>query len=207
LCPRNFGGLGTGNNRRMEDPIKEAPVRGEERYMAVLHVIGINLGSFAMAGASVLAFFFALLRLAAAVLFFVSLDFPPIVRFFAVFQIADEPLILMLVGIVDASLLGAILLTFSFGLKSVFLGKRYKVVVFDIEDINELKEYLIGLVITLMGTRFLERTLRAEPDVSLFPIGIGVAAVILALAVYVLILKGHKDPRRGVEEWPPGNKE
>jgi uncharacterized membrane protein YqhA len=106
----------------------------------------------------------------------------------------------MLVDIVDTSLLGAILLTFSFGLKSVFLGRRYMVMAFDIKDINELKEYLIGLVITLMATRFLERTLRAEPDVNLFQVGLGVAAVILALAAYELVLKGHKQPRSSLTE-------
>jgi uncharacterized membrane protein YqhA len=184
----------------MKNPVEESPVRGEEKYMAVLHVAGISLGSFAMAGAALLAFFFALLKLAAAMLFFVSLDVAPVTAFFASFDIVEKPLILMLVDIVDTSLLGAILLTFSFGLKSVFLGRRYMVMAFDIKDINELKEYLIGLVITLMATRFLERTLRAEPDVNLFQVGLGVAAVILALAAYELVLKGHKQARSSLTE-------
>lgn len=97
-----------------------------------------------------------------------------------------------LVGIVDTSILAAILLTFAFGLKSVFMGKRYKVSAFDIKDINELKEYLIGLVITLMGTSFLERVLRIGDSGAILDAGIGIAVVIVALGGYDYILKQHK---------------
>ena len=77
-------------------------------------------------------------------------------------------------------------------MKSVFTGKRYKVVAFAVRDIDELKEYLVGLIITLLGTRFLERTLKAEQSSEIFNAGIGIALVIAALGAYDYILKQPK---------------
>lgn len=160
----------------------------ESRIMEALHVLGINLGVIAMLGASVLAFLLALLKLFGAVIIFFSADTPSVLGVLNIFGIEQKPIILMLIDIVDTSLLAAILLTFAFGLKSVFLGKRYTVLAFDIGDINELKEYLIGLVITLMGTRFLETILRGGTGARILKMGVGIAAVILALAVYEVTL-------------------
>jgi uncharacterized membrane protein YqhA len=165
----------------------------ESRIMETLHVVGINVGVVAMLGAAVFTFFLALLKLFAAIWLFFIITFGPVTDTLRFFGIVRKPVILMLVDIVDTSLLATILLTLAFGLKSVFLGKRYKVVAFDVTDINQLKEYLIGLVITLMGTRFLERVLRGglEPNIQGF--GFGIAAVILALAIYEWVLMKHKE--------------
>lgn len=164
----------------------------EERYISAVHVAGIYLGVFVMATASILAFVLALARLIGAFFFLFDINSGLVNRSLSAFGVEEKPIILMLVDIVDASLIAAILLIFAFGLKSVFLGRRYRVVAFDIRDIDELKEYLIGLVITLMGTRFLERMLRVGIGPDIFGIGIGVAAVIFALGAYDFILKQRK---------------
>lgn len=168
----------------------------EERYVSLIHQLGINLGAFVMATASVLAFILAFIRLIGALIVFLNVN-TSFTRAALVFLgIERKPLELMLVEIVDASLLAAILLTFAFGLKSVYTGRQYRVMALDIRDINELKEYLVGLIITIIGTRFLERILRGGIDREILSIGIGLGAVIIALAIYNFILKQHKEPRK-----------
>ena len=165
----------------------------EEKYLAIIHVVGINIGVIALAGASALAFLLALLKLAGALTFMFAPSFGLSVESaLQSFGVERKPVTLMLIDIVDSSLLGVILLVLAFGLKSVFQEKRYRISAFDIKDVTELKEYLIGLVITLMGTRFLERIVRGEEQADLLSVGVGIAAVILALGIYDFILKWTK---------------
>ena len=167
--------------------------KNEEKYLAIIHVVGINIGVIALASASALAFLLALLKLWGALTFMFVPSFglraESALRSFG---IERKPVTLMLIDIVDSSLLGVILLVLAFGLKSVFQEKRYRIAAFDIKDVTELKEYLIGLVITLMGTRFLERIVRGDEQDDLLSVGVGVAAVILALGIYDFILKWTK---------------
>ncbi len=165
----------------------------EEKYLAMIHMAGINIGVIALAGASALSFLLALLKLAGALIFMFIPSFGlRIESALQSFGVERKPVTLRLVDIVDSSLLGVILLVLAFGLKSVFQEKRYKIAAFDIKDVTELKEYLIGLVITLMGTRFLERIMRGEEQDDLLSVGIGVASVILALGIYDFVLKWTK---------------
>ncbi|MBE0477448.1 MAG: YqhA family protein [Coriobacteriia bacterium] len=164
----------------------------EERYMRPLHVAGVNLGVFVMAGAAVLTFVLALVRLVGAVLFVSGLAANGADRLLAAFDIRPQPVVLMLVQVVDATILAVIFLTFAFGLRSVFLGKRYAVLAFDIRDLDELKTYLIGLVVTLMSTRYLEFLLGRESEAGqALSAGIGTAAVILALSAYTIVLRRY----------------
>jgi uncharacterized membrane protein YqhA len=66
---------------------------------------------------------------------------------------------------------------------------------FDIIDIDKLKQYLVGLVITLIGTRFLERVLAGAGRSTILGFGIGVGVAVLSLSIYVLILKWTKDEK------------
>lgn len=173
---------------------QEKPMSFEEKYVTVLYRAGIFLGIFTLITASFFAFALSLARLG-GVLIFLSGVQPDISQALLDYLgITDKPLILVLIDIVDAALVGAILIILAFGLRSVFTGKRFKIMSFGIRDIDELKEYLVGLIITLIGTRFLERVLRAEQGSEIFTAGIGVAAAIIALGVYDYILKQHKEP-------------
>lgn len=165
----------------------------EEAYVTAIHKAGISLGIFVVATASFLAFILAFFRLIGALFFTFSIKSGPVLRFLATLEITEKPIILMLVDIVDAALVGAILLVLAFGLKSVFTGKRYRVISFGIKDIDELKEFLVGLIITLLGTSFLGRALRVGPGSEIFSAGIGVAVVVIALGVYDYILKRHRE--------------
>lgn len=169
----------------------------EERYIHAIQRFGVNLGVFVLGTSAVLAFVLALIRLLGAIVFLLDVEISVLVAFFGRFNVEEKPIVLMLVDIVDASLLAAILLVFAFGLKSVFLGRRYRLVAFDIRNIDELKEYLVGLIITLIGTRFLEQTLRERPGDELLSMGLGTAAVIIALGAYDYILKLRREPRAG----------
>ncbi|MBE0447403.1 MAG: YqhA family protein [Actinobacteria bacterium] len=166
----------------------------EEVYVTAIHKAGISLGIFVVATASFLAFVLAFFRLIGTLFFMFSIETGPVLRFLAALGLTGRPIILMLIDIVDAVLVGAILLVLAFGLKSVFTGRRYRVISFGIKDIDELKEYLVGLIITLLGTRFLERVLRVEPGSELFNAGIGIATVVIALGAYDFILKQRKKP-------------
>ncbi len=161
-------------------------------------MVGINIGVIALAVASALAFILALLKLVGALTFMFAPGFGMSAESaLHSFGVERKPVTLMLIDIVDSSLLGVILLVMAFGLKSVFQEKRYKIAAFDIKDVTELKEYLIGLVITLMGTRFLERIVRGEEQDDLLSVGVGVASVILALGIYDFILKWTKPASGG----------
>lgn len=170
------------------EPVSEL----EEKYVSFLHRTGINLGVFVLASASLLAFILSLLKLIGAVLHIFGVESVLPAGILKFLNLTDEPFMLMLVDIVDTSLLAAILLTLAFGIKSVYLGKRYKIIAFDIRDINELKEYVTGLVITLMGTRFLELILTGPGNVDILFAGLGIASVIIGLSIYSYILKRHK---------------
>ncbi len=157
--------------------------------MRIVHLVGVNLGAFVMGAAAILAFVLALMRLLAAVYYLFDVDIASLEALFGGFEIVDQPLVLMLVNIVDAALLATIMLVFAFGLKAVFLGKRYKVLAFDIENVDELKGYLIGLVVTLIGTRFLEFILGGERGTTLLESGIAMSFMIVALGLYDRILR------------------
>jgi uncharacterized membrane protein YqhA len=171
----------------------------EEVYVTAIYGAGVSLGIFVMATASFLAFILAFFRLIGVLFFMFDIKLGPVLRFLATLDIVEKPVILMLVDIVDAALVGAILLVLTFGLKSVFTGKRYRGMSFGIKDINELKEYLVGLIITLLGTSFLERALPARPSSGIFSAGIGIATVVVALGVYDYILKRHGRPKSNNE--------
>jgi len=166
----------------------------EEKYVTALYRAGIYLGIFVMVTAAFFAFILSFTRLIGMLFFLFDSGPSPATRFFEAFGMTEKPVILMLIDIVDAALVGAILIVLTFGLKSVFTGKRYGVISFGVKDIDELKEYLVGLIITLLGTRFLERVLSAGRSSEILNAGIGVALVIVALGVYDYILKQHKEP-------------
>lgn len=171
---------------------QEKQMGAEEKYVTVLYKAGISLGIFTMVTAAFFGFALSLARLGGVLIFLFGIQ-PDISQSLLIYLgITDKPLILVLIDIVDAALVGAILLVLAFGLKSVFTGTPFKIMSFGIRDIDELKEYLVGLIITLIGTRFLERVLRAELGSEIFSTGIGVAAAIIALGLYDYILKLHK---------------
>jgi uncharacterized membrane protein YqhA len=162
----------------------------EEMIIRIAHVFGVNLGSYVLGIGSIIAFFIALVDIIAVLGIFIGVDAHALESIFGRFGFEYKPIILLLVDVIDRAILASIFLIFAFGLKSVFLGKRYEVMAFDISDIDKLKQYLVGLVITLIGTRFLERVLAGvETQSTILGFGIGVGAAVFALAVYVLILK------------------
>jgi uncharacterized membrane protein YqhA len=162
----------------------------EERVIRIVHVLGVNLGSYVLGIGSIIAFFIALVDLVAVLAIFTGIDPHALENVFGRFGFEAKPIILILVDIIDRAILASIFLIFAFGLKSVFLGNRYEVMAFDIANIDKLKQYLVGLVITLIGTRFLERVLAGvETQSTILGFGIGVGVAVFALAIYVLILK------------------
>jgi uncharacterized membrane protein YqhA len=172
-------------------PKKKAPA--EERVIRVVHVFGVNLGSYVLGLASLVAFFIAFIDLVGVLAIFAGVNAETLQSTLGRFGFESKPIVLILVDIIDRAILASIFLIFAFGLKSVFLGTRYEVVAFDITDIDTLKQYLVGLVITLIGTRFLERVLAGvETQSTILGFGVGVGIAVTALALYVLVLKWQR---------------
>jgi uncharacterized membrane protein YqhA len=177
-----------------EKPQDKKDIRAEARVIRIIHIFGVNMGSYVLGMGSLVAFFIALIDLVAILAIFVGVDVHTLEKIFGRFGFEAKPIILILIDIIDRAILASIFLIFAYGLKSVFLGSRYEVMAFDIVDIDKLKQYLVGLVITLIGTRFLERVLAgAGSRSSILGFGAGVGIAVFSLAIYVLILKWTKD--------------
>ncbi|MDD2486346.1 MAG: YqhA family protein [bacterium] len=164
----------------------------EEGYIRIIHTMGINIGVLTLSTSSLIVFILAFIKFIGMLVYLPKINIGRISNVLSILGVEKKPLVLVFIDIIDTSILASILLILAFGLRAVFMGKRYKVVAFDIRDIDELKEYLIGLVITLMSTRFLERMLKQGIDSNILGPGIGMAALILALGGYDFILKQHK---------------
>lgn len=171
----------------------------EERVLNLVYVVGVNLGVFVMAFGAVMAFALSLARVLAIAYYVLPVSGGPVDEALHVFGIEQRPLPLMLVTVIESTLLAVIMLTFAFGLRAVFLGRCYGVACFDIKTIEELKSYLIGLIVTLVGAQFLEFLLIGGSGLELMYHGIAVAVVIVALGGFSLVLSalGRSSRERG----------
>ncbi|KKN30461.1 hypothetical protein LCGC14_0833880 [marine sediment metagenome] len=169
----------------------------EDKYISLVFIISIKLAIFVMASAALISSIAALITLLILIFdlvgFAVARDFLDLVL-----GLEEKPAVLELLDIVEFALLTVMLLIFAFGLNSIFMQRHYKVTAFKIVDIDQLKRYLTGTIVTLFGTAFLERVFAREPELLLSGVGLGV--FILALVAYIYVLIRYAEPEEEKQE-------
>ncbi len=94
----------------------------------------------------------------------------------------------------DFFLLSIVLYIMSIGLYSLFIDDEVELPSWlEIHDLDDLKEKLIGVIVVVMGVFFLGRLIHGAEPLDLLCMGIGVGAVIMALAYFVRhVMVAHK---------------
>lgn len=89
----------------------------------------------------------------------------------------------------DLLLVGMALLTMSFGMQALFIGRIENVPAWlHIHSFDDLKKKLIGIVVVALGVNFFSVALEWKGGNDLLVYGLALAAMIVALSGYSLIL-------------------
>ncbi len=99
----------------------------------------------------------------------------------------------------DLLLVGMALLTMSFGMQALFVGRVENVPDWlHIRSFDDLKKKLIGIVVVALGVNFFSVALEWKGGGDLLTYGAALAAVILALSAYSVVLSrgGHGEKHR-----------
>lgn len=97
------------------------------------------------------------------------------------------------IKLIDIFLLGTVLYIVGIGLFELFLEPNLDLPEWlRIEELDELKEKLIGVIIVLLGVTFLGEAMSWDGGTGILALGVGSAAVIAALAVaFAVIPRKH----------------
>ncbi len=90
------------------------------------------------------------------------------------------------IKLVDLVLLATILQVVAFGLYSLFIDSRIPLPRWlRTSDVDDLKFKLAGIVAVMLGVLFLEQVVHWSSDRDLMPLGLAIAAVIIALSYFI----------------------
>ena len=94
----------------------------------------------------------------------------------------------------DFFLLSIVLYIMSIGLYSLFIDDAVELPHWlEIHDLEDLKEKLVGVIVVVMGVFFLGRLIHGASALDLLCMGVGIGAVVLALAYFVRhVMVAHK---------------
>ena len=108
----------------------------------------------------------------------------------------DQPkaeVILASIKLVDVVLLATVLHIVAIGLYGLFIDSRLPVPGWlRITDIDSLKQRLSGVIIIVLGVVFLEQAISWDGQRSLLPLGLSIAAVIVALSYFLKVGWGQE---------------
>lgn len=101
-------------------------------------------------------------------------------------------------ALLEINLIGVILFICAIGLYLLFWKDIRVPAWLEISNVNQLKEKLVGIVITVMGVTFLEHILEWHDPQGTLMHGVAIALVIVALVIYLKIMaseggEGGKD--------------
>jgi uncharacterized membrane protein YqhA len=98
----------------------------------------------------------------------------------------SKDLIVSLIQTADILLLGTVFYIIAMGFYELFIDDSLNLPAWlVIHNLDDLKAKLIGVVIVVLGVAFLAEVISWKGDVSLLVLGAAVAAVILALTLFV----------------------
>ena len=100
--------------------------------------------------------------------------------------VTNRDVFLSSIKLIDLVLLATIMQVVGIGLYSLFVSKSLPVSQWLITtNIDDLKNKLAGIVAIMLGVLFLEQLFYWGSDRDLMPLGIGIAAVIVALSYFI----------------------
>ena len=103
------------------------------------------------------------------------------------------------IELIDLFLLGTVLYIVALGLYELFIDDKLPMPNWlIIRDLDDLKDKLLGVVIVLLGVTFLGKVVTWDGSKSIVYFGAAIAAVILALGLFVAISRfGHSKSKTG----------
>ena len=108
--------------------------------------------------------------------------------------LTNRQVFLASIKLVDLVLLATVLQVAGFSLFSLFINHNIPVPSWlRADDVDGLKHKLAGIVVVMLGVLYLEQVIDTPAAQGLLPMGLGVAAVILALS-YFIRSHHHEDP-------------
>lgn len=116
-----------------------------------------------------------------------------------------KTLIVAAVEQADTLLVGVALLIISFGLQALFVGRVQNVPAWlHIRSFDDLKQKLIGIVVVALAVNFFSVALEWKGGTDILAYGAALAAVILAVGVYSVILsrQGSGHPAQDAPDQP-----
>lgn len=106
-------------------------------------------------------------------------------------DIANREVFLASTKLIDLVLLATILQVVAFGLYALFIDNEVPVPRWlRTGDVDDLKFKLAGIVVVMLGVLFLEEVIHWSSDRDLMPMGLAIAAVIVALSYFI---RAHPD--------------
>jgi uncharacterized membrane protein YqhA len=93
------------------------------------------------------------------------------------------------IEIVDVFLLATVLYIIGVGLYELFIGPLDLPDWLEINDLDDLKVKLIGVLVTVLGVLFLGRVVRWDGTQSILPLGIAIALMIGAMTFFLAFQK------------------
>ena len=116
-------------------------------------------------------------------------------------QIEMQQMLVEYIEFADYFLLSIVFYIMSIGLYSLFIDSNIKLPHWlEIRTLDDLKEKLVSVVIVVMGVFFLGKLLLGADAKDLLYLGIGIGAVILALAYFVRHVMGsHSNSEEGTD--------
>lgn len=105
------------------------------------------------------------------------------------------------IELVDLSLLAAALYIVGLGLFELFIGPVRLPSWLIITSLDDLKSRLISVVVVILATSFLSQVIFWNGATNLLPLGVAIAAVILALTAFGMLHIG-RDERRATSPQP-----
>ncbi len=101
-------------------------------------------------------------------------------------EITNREMFLASIKLIDLVLLATVLQVVAIGLYSMFIGRGLPVPEWlQASSIDGLKNLLASIVIVMLGVLFLEKVIISGGGTDLLPVGIGIAAVVLALSYFI----------------------
>lgn len=93
------------------------------------------------------------------------------------------------ISVVDIFLVGTVFYLISLGLYELFIAKAPLPGWAQIQDLDDLKEKLLGLTVIAVSVIFLGTALNVGPETSFLEIGISIGVLIAAISLYIYAKK------------------
>jgi uncharacterized membrane protein YqhA len=108
---------------------------------------------------------------------------------------------LAMIEAVDTILVSTVLYVIAIGLFQLFVSDRIRLPGWlHTDDVGDLEQRLAGMVVTVVSVIFLTKALEYQDNLALLNSGLGIAAVIVAISLFLYVEGRHKVHNGGEED-------